>query len=78
MDAYLVGVFSLAAVTLVLAITVAANELLRARRRPHRRSVFLPRGDTERPGPDQDGGAYAGVGGGASADARTRQSAGRG
>ena len=78
MDAYLVGVFSLAAVTLVLAITVAANELLRAQRRPHRRSVFLPRGDTERPGPDQDGGAYAGVGGGASADARTRQSAGGG
>jgi len=78
MDAFLVGVFSLAAVTLVLALTVAANELLHARRRPHRRSVFLPRGDTNRPGPDQDGGAYAGVGGGAAADGPHRQSVGSG
>jgi hypothetical protein len=78
MDGYLVGVFSLAAVALVLSLTVAATELLRATRHRHAGAVLLPRGDTERPGLDQDGSAYAGVGGGASADARLRQSAGCG
>lgn len=78
MDAYLLGVFSLAAVTFVLSLTVAVAEVVRAVRRRSTRFVLLPRGGTERPGLHQDGGAYAGVGGGASADARTRQSAGGG
>ena len=76
MDAYLVGVFSLAAVALVVSLTVALTELLRAVRRRPTASVLLPRGDTERPGLDQDGRAYAGVGGGASADARTGRAPG--
>lgn len=75
MDAYLVGVFSLAVVTLVLALAVAATELLRASRRRPGGSVLLPRGGTERAALAQDGSAYAGVGGGTSADARIRQSA---
>ncbi len=78
MDTYLVGVFTLAAVALVLSLTVALTELLRAVGRRPTASVLLPRGDTERPGLDHDGRAYAGVGGDAPADARTRQSAGSG
>lgn len=78
-DVYLAGGCFPAAVTVVVALSVAMGELVGAvSGRPTSLLLLLPRGDTERPGLDQDGDVYAGVGGGASADVRTRQIAGRG
>ena len=63
---------------LVLSLTVAVTEVVRAVRRRSTTSVLLPRGDTERLGLDQDGGAYAGVGRGRARGRPHRQSAGSG